>query len=253
MTTQARQIASGSTASLVLMLSSLLYINAVDNDLTEEDLISIPLYLADIDPLPADADYEQELAYIQAVQHAVLDIASGNTGVPEGRRREPMQLYLSGSGLCYDRSRVMEKILHYAGFQTRHVFIIALEQDATPWSSFLSADVMSHAVTEVLTQKSWMVIDSNTNWVALASNRTPVSIRKIHAYAKNTARIQWDRTPPNDIYNEPFTYLYGLHSRHITGFRTYSTASLSRICSESVGLAAWHQSATSQAFSSATL
>ncbi len=222
MTTQGKQIVSGSTASLVLMVSSLLYGNAVNNDLTEEDLISIPLYLADVDPLPVDADYEAELAYIRAVQHAVLDIASGNTGVPEGRRREPMQLYLSGSGLCYDRSRVIEKILHYAGFQTRHVFIIALEQNASPWGSFLSSDVMSHAVTEVLTRKSWMVIDSNTDWVAMADDRTPVSIRQIHRYAKNSAGSQWHNPPPNDIYNEPFTYLYGLHSRHGAFFPPYN-------------------------------
>jgi len=209
-----RQIMMVGTGAVLLLTVGVLDYHAVDADLTEEDRLYIPRYLALVSPLPDDPDYEDELAFIMAVQHAVLQIAPASEGIPEGQLREPMQLFQAKSGLCYDRSRVIEKILQYSGFQTRHIFILSHEQQYTPIQAILTRGVQSHAVTEVLTQKSWLVVDSNTDWVSLTEDGSPVSMDRIHAFTQGAPGLAWSRAPPFDIYTLPFTYIYGLHSRH---------------------------------------
>lgn len=196
------------------LLTGVLHFHAVGKDLTSEDMTFIPYYLADIQPLPQQPDYEQELTYIRAVQRAVLRIAPLNNGLPEGQLREPMQLYQAGTGQCYDRSRVIEKILNYAGFETRHVFMLALDAEQSPLQTMITPGINSHAVTEVLTRKSWLVVDSNTDWVALAADRSPVSIESMRSGLQDSGGPTWYLKPPAAIYTRPFTYLYGLHSRH---------------------------------------
>lgn len=202
------------SGSIAVLLTGILHLHAVGKDLTSDDKEFIPYYLTAIKPLPEQPDYEQQLAYILAVQHAVLAIAPLNSGLPEGQLREPMQLYQAGTGQCYDRSRVIEKILNNAGFETRHIFILGLGPEQSPLRAMITPGVSSHAVTEVLTRESWLVVDSNTDWVALDADRLPVSIEQMRSTLRDPGRTDWYEAPPTGIYNQPFTYLYGLHSRH---------------------------------------
>jgi hypothetical protein len=41
-----------------------------------------------------------------------------------------------------------------------------------------------------------------------------VSIQDIQNSVENAAAITWKQAPPVDIYTEPFTFVYGLYSRH---------------------------------------
>ncbi len=54
-------------------------------------------------------DFEAEVRSIVAVQDAVLKAAPVDRAIPIGREREPKDLYELKYGLCYDRSRVIEK------------------------------------------------------------------------------------------------------------------------------------------------
>ena len=72
----------------------------------------------------------------------------------------------------------------------------------------------SHAFTEVLTQKGWMVVDSNDRWISIDSKNNPVSIAQIKLSAEGAADFAWSQIPPNKKYMNPFIFVYGLYSRH---------------------------------------
>ncbi len=193
---------------------SVLSYHAVDNALTAEDRRYIPLYLQDVRPLAPDPTYEDELRFIVSVQRLVLGAAPGNVGLPFDQQREPKDLLAAKTGLCFDRSRAIEKILRYAGFKTRHIAIYATEKTNTAIKSIITPGIESHAVTEVLTQNGWLVVDSNAPWVSADSNDQPISIEAIKLNIENTIAIEWGKEPPTAIYTKPFTFVFGLYSRH---------------------------------------
>ncbi|MGD9252176.1 MAG: transglutaminase domain-containing protein [Desulfobacterales bacterium] len=199
---------------LILSATLILSYHDVDNSLTEEDRQYIPLYLRDVAPLPENPSYLDELNFIISVQLTVLKIAPRNEGLPFGQKREPKELYEAKSGWCYDRSRVIEKILRFSGFETRHIFIFSTEKNGSTILSLMTPDVASHAVTEVLTRKGWLIVDSNAPWVSTDKNNQPLSIGRIQRSIDNAVRIDWHKEPPADIYTKPFASVFGLYSRH---------------------------------------
>ena len=201
-------------AALVVGATIVLALNAVDNSLSDDDLRYLPRYLTDIDSLQGAASYTDELNYIRAVQRSVLHIAPVQSAVPLCQKREPKEVYEAKAGQCSDRSRVIEKILRYSGFETRHVSIYSTVQAGSALRALLTPGTPSHAITEVLTRKGWLVVDSNDAWVATDATGSPVSIQAIRTALGTSQPIAWDRRPPAEIYEQPFTYLYGLYSRH---------------------------------------
>jgi hypothetical protein len=194
--------------------SAILFYCAVDNSLSEEDRHYIPRYLKEITSLPKKTTYADELEYIISVQRSVLNIAPRNDGLPFNQKREPKNLYVAKTGLCYDRSRVIEKILRYSGFNTRHVYLSSTKDTSSAVKSLITPGVSSHAVTEVLTKKGWLVVDSNAPWVSTDMNNKPKSIEEIQLSTEKSVTIQWSMKPPTSIYLEPFTFIWGLYSRH---------------------------------------
>lgn len=211
---RARRIAAAATAAAVFLgMAGVLAHHAVDNALSAEDRTYIPLYLSKVEPLPPAPAYEDELRYIVAVQRAVLDAAPKNEGLPFDRTREPKDLYESGTGLCFDRSRVIEKVLSYSGFQTRHVSIFSTEK-SFPLRALATPGVTSHAVTEVRTQRGWLVVDSNDPWTSVGRNGLPMPMERLHAGVREGIPLSWQKAPPNPILNGSYTFVYGLYSRH---------------------------------------
>ena len=103
-------------AVLAIGVVVLLAWHAVDNSVSAEDRKYIPRYLVGIRAMPPEATrtYEDEIDFVVRVQRAVLDVAPRNEGLPFGAEREPRDLFEARRGLCFDRSRVIEKILRYA-------------------------------------------------------------------------------------------------------------------------------------------
>ena len=203
-----------SIAFLIICAVFVLSYHAVDNSLTEEDRQFIPIYLSDVVPLPENPTYRDELHFIIAVQRSVLNIAPRNDGLPLSQKREPKELYTAKTGLCFDRSRVIEKIFRYSGFKTRHVSIYSKEKTDSAIKSLITPGVSSHAVTEVLTKNGWLIVDSIAPWVSTDTNNQPVSIDNIQLSIDNSVHIKWDKEPPTSIYSKPFTFVFGLYSRH---------------------------------------
>jgi hypothetical protein len=193
---------------------AVLSLHAVDNSLSEEDKQYIPLYLRNVESLSEDRTYRDELDFIISVQRSVLNIAPRNDGLPVGQKREPKELYEAKTGLCFDRSRVIEKIYKYSGFRTRHVSIYSKAKTGSAIRSLVTPGVPSHAVTEVLTKSGWLIVDSNAPWVSTDKDNKPLSIKDIKLSIDNHIPIRWNREPAESIYIKPFTFVYGLYSRH---------------------------------------
>jgi hypothetical protein len=226
---QGRHAGRWSARTLVLFVAAafctimFLAWHAVDTAVSDEDRTYIPKYLVGISTPPAETQrtYRAEIKFIDEVQKAVLRIASGKDGVPLDAEREPRDVFEAKTGLCYDRSRVIEKILRYAGFEVRHVSIYSIKRTGSATRSLLTAQVPSHAVSEVLTKNGWLVVDSNDAWLALDESGSPISIGRIKAAADGRTSLRWRDPVPTPLYREPFTWVYGLYSRHGRFYKPY--------------------------------
>ena len=197
-------------------VATLLAWHGVDDSLSAEDRQAIPKYLADVPhlPPPSRRRYRDEIGFIAGVQRAVFRVAPRAEGLPYDAEREPLDLLQAGHGVCYDRSRVIEEILRYAGFDVRHISLYSTAETGSALASLLTAGTPSHAVSEVRTKEGWLVVDSNDPWISLDAGGRPVSMRIIEAAEGGDRRVQWQSPLPNAIYERPFTFVYGLYSRH---------------------------------------
>lgn len=162
------------------------------------------------------AAFGDQVDAILAVQDAVLSIAPGTEGIPFDQPRELRDLYKARSGLCFDRSRAIEQILKYLGFEVRHAAIYSTKKTGSKLRSLLTPKTQSHAVTEVKTDRGWMVIDSNKRWIGLTRSGEPVDLATVQETAA-FSREAWDprlKDGMNPILAAPFTYVLGLYSRH---------------------------------------
>lgn len=218
-----RQVALFSVGVCSLCLVPLLSYNAVDNSLSQTDIQYIPKYLAEVRSLPEKSTYEDEVNFITSVQRAVLNVVPGVEGIPFGQQREPKELYEAKTGLCFDRSRVIEKILRYSGFDVRHVFILSLVETGSAVKAIMTVGAPSHAVTEVFTKNGWLVVDSNAHWVSTDAEGRPISIEKVQYSVEHSVPIRWGLKPPSPIYEEPFMFVYGMYSRHGYFYSPYNS------------------------------
>ncbi len=123
--------------------------------------------------------YEQQIQLIKSVQYVVLDKAPVGKPIPDNAPREPADLFRNKSGWCYDRSRTFDKVFSWLGFRTRHLFILYSKDprshsELSFWKAVMTPGTESHAVTEVLTSRGWIVVDSNSAWISQASDGSPV-------------------------------------------------------------------------------
>jgi hypothetical protein len=154
-----------------LFFSLAIYTN-VPTEITLEDkkvFDNIDVYLSN-PPLT----FEQEIVLINKVQLEIFKRAPLGEGIAKYQAREPQDLMRIGHGLCYDRSRTFDKLLHSLGFKTRHVYLLYKENKSF-LAAFFHYKQPSHAVTEVLTSKGWIFVDSNTPWLAITRQGEPVN------------------------------------------------------------------------------
>ncbi len=167
-------------------------------------------------------EFEVQISTIVAVQDAVLKATPKNSGIALDRGRELKDLYELRQGLCFDRSRAMEKILSSLGYATRHASIYSTAERSA-LLALLTPDNPSHAVTEVLTAKGWMVIESNFRWIGLDASRRPVSLAGLKALSDRAGPWAGEsRKPINGIFLNDFVFVRGLYSRHGRFFPPYT-------------------------------
>lgn len=208
------------TGFLLISGGIVLSLHGVSNVVTEEDLFYIEKFLSEspVPRLPHNPSFDEEIQFIRASQAIVLAIAGGTRPIPHRSPREPKDLFLAKTGACYDRSRSLEKIFRYRGFRTRHVALYSRSHSRSQMRATDSQGGRSHAMTEVLTSRGWLAVDSNDPWMALDHDGHPRSIEDVSAHNSGTQTFVWasDLYPVamDTVYQGPFMYVYGLYSRH---------------------------------------
>ena len=166
-----------------------------------------------IPPAAPPLTFEEEVRRITAIQRAVFAVAPVGAGIPEGEAREPLNLLMARQGLCFDRSRTMEKAFQLQGMEVRHVFLI-FGNGRGFLRALLTRGQPSHAVTEVRTRRGWLLVDSNTPWIALAPDSQPVP-------ARGLAGVPVARMPRPDYLEQRYWAIPGLYSRKGTLYPPY--------------------------------
>lgn len=202
----------------ICFIIAIIFFSRVDNRTTPDDIYYGEKIISR--PLTGQVfeSYADEIAFIKHVQQCVLDTAPIDKSIAYKSEREPRNLYQLKYGLCYDRSRVIEKILTAAGFRTRHIAVFKNASRKHPLLKVMDRKKhASHAVTEVLTRKGWLLIDSNVSFISINNSGQPCSIKMIKQHAEMGKTICWApefRNIFNSAFKKNFIYVYGLYSRH---------------------------------------
>lgn len=197
----------------LLLVGTLLWIHSVPLDPTAEDIAAIKVIMGEKFQAARPENYADQITYIRQAQAAVAKVAAKQTPIPYNQKREPADLVREQQGLCYDRSRTLEKILRVAGFTVRHVSLYTMSPERSIpkkiWCLSTDRTLQSHAVTECLTDEGWLVVDSLHPWISLDQTDQPVSLAD---WVREP--VQWKNPPPEPVYQHPFITVYGLYSRH---------------------------------------
>ena len=199
---------------LSISIPTILYYNSVDKALTKDDYEYIPKFLNNVTQISKESTYKEEIDFISSVQRSTFDIVPNSGSITINKKREPKEVYFAKVAGCSDRSRLIEKILIYNGFKTRHFSMYSTDKTYSSIKSLITPKIKSHAASEVLTKKGWLVVDTNYPWVAIDVNNNPLSIKKIQQSVDNSVYIDWKKPPRDEIYIKSFVAVYGLYSRH---------------------------------------
>jgi hypothetical protein len=197
----------------------IIWYHNVDKKVTKEDIEYGSYFFNEINFRRDTISFPEEIQFIKQIQSNVLNIAPlyRKKGIPFNQTREPKDLYSLKEGLCFDRSRVIEKILMSYGFETRHVALYQDKVEKSNIKELMSSGTHSHAITEVLTQKGWMIVDSNAEWIGLDNDSSVYSCKKIQYFIQENKNISWQLPYPQEFkkfYGEECHVIYGLYSRH---------------------------------------
>ncbi len=198
------------SGSIIVIFFLIFLLSNVSTKLTDEDIKAIKqlgFYYHDSRTM----DFEDQLELIASVQKKVIGIISNeNKGIPFGECREPQNLLKYKKGICYDISRLIEKILQMNNFKVRHVFLF-VSKHPTLMLYFRKAN--SHAVSEVLTKGGWLLVDSTHLFLAIDNEKKVYSAGSLKQKLKSVKNKNLFSNLP-EYYMENFKYIYGLYSKH---------------------------------------
>lgn len=199
-----RRVTLGGVFALSFLFCLAIYTN-ISVSLTPQD--KLVFHELGITPLKPNHHFADEIETVKSVQKKLLSIApfSIQKGIPDRQEREPIDLLKLRHGLCYDRSRSIDKALQYVGLPTRHVFILYRQNE--PFLLTLARPgTASHAVTEVKTSRGWMLVDSNSHWISMTRDSSAVRADQIYL-----RKDEFDEIP--ESMTTPYYVIRGLYSR----------------------------------------
>jgi hypothetical protein len=183
-----RRIFLASFTGAVACVFALAAITNVSTDVSADDRRAFETILGLKRP-DHTLSYSEELQLIRTLQSRILTIAPEGPPIPEYQSREPLDLLRNRTGLCYDRSRTLEKLFAWMGFEVRHVYILFLTdlegRPMSPLQALFTPGSPSHAVTEVKTQRGWMIVDSNSPWIGVTDRGIPVRTSEVFSMRKS--------------------------------------------------------------------
>lgn len=164
--------------------------------------------------LKKPANFDDQLNMILQVQDAVISLAPlAQPGIPVNQPRELVDLEHAKKAECFDRSRAIETILRLSGFTVRHFNLYSTVGSQSALGAVLHARAPSHSLTEVLTSRGWMLIDSNYRYVGLTDDNQVFGIAMLRKHLDLRLNRRFKEPMPIKL-RRPFTWVYGLYSRH---------------------------------------
>ena len=192
---------------ILLLYIILIVVSNVSDELTTED---VSAFMAEgFLPTQKPIEYKDQINLIKDLQSRVIDKFPIGEGIEIFNEREPSNLNFTRRGLCFDRSRYLDKLYKFYGFNSRHVFLLYKENNNFI-STFVTKGSPSHAATQVLTVKGYVLVDSNFKEVLLNGNGEPIILTDL---AKGGANIIG--------YNKSFWPIIGLYSRNGNLYKPY--------------------------------
>ena len=184
----------------------------VSKSISEDDRYFTKLLNVDKECLKINS-YDQEIKCIKAIQESQLNFITGKDCRGKYINLGSIEIINKNTACCFDRARITEQALQIYGFKVRHIHLNQTENRG--YFNLFIPGSSSHAVTEVLTSRGWLGVDSNEPFVLLDKNNYPNTYEKaisngvINAYSKNS------------FYKKPMSYVIGLYSRNGTFFEPY--------------------------------
>ena len=180
--------------------------------ITKDDIEILKLYNADDKCLDIDS-YNKEIECIKKIQISQLKLIKGKRCRGKYINLGSKKLLRENKACCYDRSRLTEQALQYYGFQVRHIHLNHTE--GIGYLNLLVPSTPSHAVTEVLTSRGWMGVDSNESFILIDKESNP------QTYSQAIESGLAYELSKNIFYLEPTISTIGLYSRNGTFFKPY--------------------------------
>jgi len=196
--------------TVLVALIVLATINNVSDAVPTEQRVAAVKLMAGVAP---GTSFNEQVAFISAVQDRVLRAAPIVQGIPVGQPRELTDVLKAGHGICFDRSRAIETVLRAYGFEARHIAVYSTAETGSALKSLMTPGVSSHALTEVRTKDGWLLVDPNQRWIGLTADGKVASLDKLSGK-------KW-QSPLPPILSQPFVYIRGLYSRHGGFYRPY--------------------------------
>lgn len=128
--------------------------------------------------------------------------------LPIGARREPRDVLEAGSGVCFDRARLIEKAVRATGMNTRRVFLLY-----GGWRNLLLPGTPTHALVEVETPKGWVFLGTLSPVTGYADDESVWNVSRLLSNITTGSDIV-KRQRWNEILSTEFVPLYGVYSRH---------------------------------------
>lgn len=230
----------GITAAIIglmlIVLFAILFFNSESIELSQNDKVYLRRFLSDwqIQARPENVhrDFESEYHFISIIQDKVLANLTGEQ-IPHAFFGNVRYYYQNRQGICYDRAVLIEKILLLYHFPFRHAYLYFGKNRTPSMTDFFKTQLKSHAALEVNTEKGWMAVGTNANWLGIDSNGKPLDF---HALSQELRSSQGNPhllkagSSGTSFWKVPgyhFRILYGLYSRH-GDFFTGDTANGSR-------------------------
>jgi hypothetical protein len=195
--------------------------NEVDKKLTLNDNKYIELILSDFNIDKEinfnDLDYSSKIQFIHSIQKKIVDNPNLNKMIEKNYDREPKNYYNIKPNICYDNSRVMQKIFNYFDIETTQLAIYSKASNLPVLKLFFTPRIPSHSLTIVHIADKNLIVDSTNNFISLDNDLNSIPINSIKQYYD----INWKYAKPHPIFRNDYFIIYGLYSRHGKFYRPF--------------------------------
>lgn len=207
--------------SIFILLIYFIKYNEVKKKLTLSDSKYIELILSDFnidkEIIFNDLEYKSKIQFIHSIQKQIVNNPNSNKMIKKNYDREPKNYYKIKPNICYDNSRVMQKIFNYFGIETTQLAIYSKSSTWPIFKLFFFPKLPSHSLTIIHLEDKKLIVDSTNNFISLDKDLNSIPLNSI----KQNYDTNWKYSKPHPIFGNDHFVIYGLYSRHGKFYRPF--------------------------------